>query len=268
MPTWALHVTGDLDEVNRHWAALDAAGMRAAAEVDGRAIVYFDDRCADPPIAGRWEHVADRDWHERWRAGLTPVRAGRWTVTPSWLTAGGQTSGSGSDRSHGDELVIDPGQAFGTGHHETTVACLEALDEVPLAGRTVLDVGTGTGVLAIAAARAGATATAVDVDPLATAAARDNAARNQVDISVCTGGVEHVAGRTFDVVVANLDSATLMSVASALRSALAGGGLLIASGVSNERSDEVTTALTSVGLAVTATAGTEWSLLRARRGGP
>lgn len=265
MPTWALHVNGDLDEVNRHWAALDAAGMRAAAEVDGLAIVYFDSRCDEPPIDGRWEHVADRDWHEQWRAGLTPVHAGRWTVTPSWLATGGQTSGSGSDRSHDDELVIDPGQAFGTGHHETTMACLEALDDLPLAGRTMLDVGTGTGVLAIAGARAGASVTAVDVDPLATTAARDNAACNQVDISLLTGGIDRVAGRAFDVVIANLDSATLISVADALHRALACDGLLVASGVSNARSDEVTAALTSVGLVVTVRPGVEWSLLHARR---
>ena len=56
------------------------------------------------------------------------------------------------------ELEIDPGQAFGTGHHETTAVCLEALDAIPLDGRTVLDVGTGSGVLAIATARAGITA--------------------------------------------------------------------------------------------------------------
>lgn len=253
MPAWALHVDADLDEVNLHWGALEAAGMLAAAEVDGAAIIYFAQRPDDPPLDGRLEHIADRDWHERWREGLTPVRAGRWTVTPPWLATGGT-----------DELRIAPGQAFGTGHHETTVGCLEALDALSLTGCTVLDVGAGTGVLAIAAARAGAEVTAVDIDPLATAAASDNARRNRVSVAVVTGTLDRVAGRTFDVVVANLDSGTLVAAAGGLARVVAPGGILVAGGVSNARSDEVAGTLTSAGLSVEVSTGREWSLLRAR----
>lgn len=252
--TWVLHVDDDLDEVNRHWSELTDAGMVGAAEVDGRSCVYFPERVDGLGLRGRWEQVPERDWHERWRAGLTPVRAGRWTVTPSWRATG-----------DADELVIDPGQAFGTGHHETTLSCLAALDRLELRGRTLLDVGTGTGVLAIAAARAGATATGVDTDPLAIEAATANAARNAVPVEVVAGGIDAVAGRRFDVVVANLDSDALQSVAGRLRAALADEGLLLGSGVSNERAGEVTAALRAAGLDVDATAGVEWSLLRGRR---
>lgn len=251
---WVLHLDADLDEVNRHWAALSAAGMVGAAEVDGRTAVYFTTRVEDLAVTGRWEHLADRDWHVCWRAALTPVRAGRWTVTPPWLATGAA-----------DELVIDPGQAFGTGHHETTTACLEELDAIPLAGRTLLDVGTGSGVLAIAAALSGATVTAVDIDPLAVEAATANADRNGARVSVTRGSVDLAAGRTFDVVVANLDSATLVALAAGLRDAMATGGTLIASGVGNERSAEIRTALEDVGLDVAATPGREWTLLRAVR---
>lgn len=251
--TWILHVDADLDQVNRHWLALHAAGMLGAAEVDGRATVYFPEPVDDLPLQGRWERLPDRDWNETWRRGLTPVRAGRWTVTPSWLA----TAGAG-------EIVIDPGQAFGTGHHETTRHCLVALDEVDLDGRTVLDVGTGSGVLAIAAARAGAQVTAVDTDRLATTAARANAQRNHARIDIVQAGVEVVVGRRFDVVVANLDSSTLIGLAAALRALLADHGLLIGSGVSNERAAQVTAAFAQADLAVHVTSGTEWSLLRAR----
>lgn len=250
---WVLHLDADLDEVNRHWAELTAAGILGAAEVDGRATVYFADRVDGLALPGRWEHLADRDWHERWRAGLTPVRAGRWTATPSWLATGAA-----------DELVIDPGQAFGTGHHETTTACLEALDAIPLAGRTLLDVGTGSGVLAIAAALSGATVTAVDTDPLAVEAAIANADRNGVRMTVAYGSVDLVA-RSFDVVVANLDSATLAALAVGLRDVMAPHATLIASGVVNERSDEARAALEDVELDVVATPGDEWTLLRAVR---
>ena len=247
---WVLHLDADLDEVNRHWAELTAAGILGAAEVDGRATVYFADRVDGLALPGRWEHLADRDWHERWRDGLTPVRAGRWTVTPSWLATGAP-----------DELVIDPGQAFGTGHHETTTACMEALDRIALPGRTLLDVGTGTGVLAVAAALAGATVTALDTDPLAVEAAAANAERNGAHVSVALGSIDVVAGRTFDVVAANLDSATLTTLAGPLRDVLSADGSLIASGVGNERAGEVRAALEAAGLDVVATPGNAWTLL-------
>lgn len=254
MATWVLHVDAPLDEVNRQWAALTSAGMVGAAEIDGRTAVYFRERAADPGVTGRWERLADRDWHERWRVGLTPVRAGRWTVTPSWLATGAA-----------DEIVIDPGQAFGTAHHETTAACLRALDALTLDGRAVLDVGTGTGVLAIAAASAGAHVTAVDVDPLAVAAARGNAARNHVVIDVRRGGLDTVPSAAFALLVANLDTATLVATADALHTAARPGGVLIAGGVSNARRHEAQTALVRAGFAVTATTGDEWAVLHGRR---
>lgn len=251
--TWVLHVDADLDEANRHWRALTAAGMLGAAEVDGRAQLYFPRHVADLGLPGRWERLAGHDWNERWRAGLTPVTAGRWTVTPSWLATGAA-----------GELLIDPGQAFGTGHHETTLGCLEALDRVPLNGRTLLDVGTGTGILAIAAATGGAMVTAVDVDALAVDAAHANARRNGVAIALIRGGPDATAGDTFDVVVANLDSATIRRLADRLAAALAPDGLLIAGGISNEHADEVARALRGVGLDVTSEPGREWSLLHGR----
>jgi ribosomal protein L11 methyltransferase len=254
---WVLHLDGGLDEVDRHWAVLTAAGMVGAAEVDGRAGVYFLRRADDLGVPGTWEHVPDRDWQERWRDGLTPVHAGRWTVTPSWLATGAA-----------DELVLDPGQAFGTGHHETTQACLEALAAIALDGQTVLDVGTGSGVLAMAAAHAGAAVTAVDTDPLAVAAATANAARNGADVTVAHGSLDAVHGSTFDVVVANLDTATLVALAADLARAVAAGGTLVTSGVSNERRDEVRAALTGVGMEVTVEPGVEWTLVTARRRSP
>ena len=252
--TWVLHVAADLDEVNRHWADLSAADMLGAAEVDGGTDVYFPRRVADLALTGAWEEIPDRDWHTRWREGLTPVRAGRWTVTPPWHATGAI-----------DELVIDPGQAFGTGHHETTVACLRALDETALEGRRVLDLGTGTAVLAIAAARRGARVVAVDIDPLAIDAARANAARNDVPIDARLGGIEAVDGERFDVVVANLDSATLTRLAVGLAGALSDAGELIASGVGNPRAAQVAGALRAAGLETVTTIGDEWALLRARR---
>lgn len=255
--TWVLHAAADLDEVNRHWDDLSAAGMLGTVEVDGRTDVYFPDRVADLDLTGEWEEIPDQDWNARWRASLTPVHAGRWVICPSWHATGADT-----------ELVIDPGQAFGTGHHETTAACLRALDDVPLEGRRVLDLGTGTGILAIAATRRGAHVLAVDVDPLAITAARANAEANRVSFEVRLGGIEVAAGAQFDVVTANLDSATLIDLANPLAETVAAGGTLIASGVGNERATRVAGALHHAGLRVSISSGAEWSLLRGHQATP
>jgi ribosomal protein L11 methyltransferase len=252
--TWVLRVAADLEEVNRHWADLAAAGTLGAAEVDGCTDIYFPRRVHDLALTGRWEEIPDQDWHARWREGLQPVRVGRWTVTPPWLATGND-----------DELLIDPGQAFGTGHHETTTACLRALHNMPLAGRRVLDLGTGTGILGIAAARRGAFVVAADVDPLAIAAAHANAEGNGTRLDVRQGGIDTVTGERFDVVVANLDSATLMRLAKDLAALLSAEGVLIASGTSNSRAAAVAGALRAAGLQTTTTTGAEWSLLRAWR---
>jgi ribosomal protein L11 methyltransferase len=118
--------------------------------------------------------IAD-DWRERWRSYHRPaVVSGRLTVRPPWEPVGTTPL----------DVVIDPGQAFGTGAHATTRLCLELLLEAPRPG-SLLDLGCGSGVLAIAAARLGfAPVLAVDNDPTAVAAASANAALNGVDVEV------------------------------------------------------------------------------------
>ncbi len=118
--------------------------------------------------------VAD-DWAERWREFHQPLRlGGRLEVRPPWIPAADTEI----------NLVIDPGQAFGTGAHATTALCLGILLDLPLPGgddRSVVDLGCGSGVLAVLAARLGwGPVRALDFDPLAVAATRENAAVNDV----------------------------------------------------------------------------------------
>jgi ribosomal protein L11 methyltransferase len=121
------------------------------------------------------QELAD-DWHERWRAFHQPVELGGLRVRAPWHTPGGGGV---------DDVVIDPGQAFGTGAHATTRLCLELLLGLDSAERTgpFADVGCGSGVLAIAAAKLGwSPVLGVDHDPEAVRATRENAAANDVAV--------------------------------------------------------------------------------------
>jgi len=249
---WALRTRLDLEDLSVHLPALEAAGLLGIVEEGGRATAYLPARVEVPGVDGEWEPVPDRDWHERWKASIAPVTVGAVTIVPPWLPA---PDGAGI------VLVIEPGQAFGTGHHETTTGCLAALQELDLDGRSVLDVGTGSGVLAIAAARLGASrVVGVDTDPVAVEAATVNADLNVVEVTVGLGSLDAVEG-VFDVVVANLDTSTLSALAGALAARVAHPGTLVASGVSIERRAEAEHALATAGLPVLTRPGHEWAVL-------
>ncbi len=249
--TWALRTELDLEQANVHLERLEDAGLLGLVEEDGRVTAYFPDRVDGLPLEGRWESIEERDWNSAWKAGIAPVTVGRITITPSWIEVPGA-------------LVIEPAQAFGTGHHETTTGCLAALQSIDLTAAHVVDVGTGTGILALAARRLGAPyVLGVDVDELAVMTARANALANGLEIDVRTGSADAVHG-LFDVVVANLDTPTVTVLAPDLARLLAPEGDLIVSGVSIERADEAAHALGSSGLEVTVTPGREWAVLLGR----
>lgn len=216
--------TGAGVEYELRLAALWAAGALGVWEREDLLVAWFPERTLNAPPGGRWEPEPERDWLAAWKAGLEPVRIGRLTLTPSWHPA----AHSGTHT-----VVLDPGMAFGTGHHATTRLCLTALERADLTGRRVLDVGTGSGVLAIAAARLGADeVVAVDVDSAAVAVAGANAVRNAVTVDLRVGSLDAVAeDRPFDAVVANLSTDLVLSLAPALLAVTAPGGLLILGGI-------------------------------------
>lgn len=238
-------------------AMLWAAGSRGVWDRDGQLVAWFDRVVDAVPPGGTWSPEPDVDWQQRWRDSIQPVTAGRVTVVPSWLDVDADARpGDGGIR-----IVLDPGRAFGTGHHATTALCLERLQALQVRGRSVLDVGTGSGILAIAAARLGARpVTAVDVDVDAVAVARANVARSGVAVDVRAGTVD---GRDrADVVVANLLTGTLVDLAAALVAAVEPGGHLVVSGVASDRIERVAGALGSAGLTVTGDATRDgWAAL-------
>jgi ribosomal protein L11 methyltransferase len=134
---------------------------------------------------------------------------------------------------------------FGTGHHATTRLCLEALQELDLGSKTVLDVGTGSGILAITAARLGAaSAFGIDIDPDAVQSARENLACNSAARGVCfeVADVGSLPLQERDVVTANLTGALLVRSAPLLLAATKGGGSLVLSGLLAHERDEVVAA--------------------------
>lgn len=179
-------------------------------------------------------HVAD-DWSERWKDFHKPIEVGgRLLVRAPWHPA------PAADRGLLD-LVIDPGQAFGTGAHHTTRLCLELLLWVdPVPARAVMDVGCGSGVLAIAAAALGFGPVAgVDHEAVSVAATADNAAVNGMFVTASRHDLVHdgpVAGAP--VVLANLLRPLLLRVAA---DGFAGDqpDVLIASGLLAHEADEV-----------------------------
>jgi ribosomal protein L11 methyltransferase len=149
---------------------------------------------------------------------------------------------TGSQVDDADAVVVhlDPGLAFGTGTHPTTALCLEWLDGIDLAGRTLLDYGCGSGVLAIAGLKLGCrSATGMDIDPQAVTATLQNAADNDIAEKLRVAGSPDAIEGEFDVVVANILAGPLVQFADSITSTLASRGMLALSGVLCEQADEV-----------------------------
>ena len=187
-------------------------------------VAYFPDEL-ELPFEGQWRRLPEVDYLESYRRDLKPVRLERLVIAPSHrrvLVRAGQRP-----------LWLDPGQAFGTGHHETTRLALRALEALDLRGRRVLDVGSGSGILAIAADLLGAAvAFGVDTDPVAVEVARDNAAANLSRASFAVGTLPLDPPRApFDVIVANLYAELHTELVAAYAQQLAAGGSLLLTGI-------------------------------------
>jgi ribosomal protein L11 methyltransferase len=180
------------------------------------------------------------DWTERWREFHRPLVLGdRLTVRPPWEPPS----------TNSIDLVIDPGQAFGTGAHATTRLCLELMLAMP-AGGSFLDLGCGSGVLAIAAARLGyRPVLAVDNDPASVAAARANAEVNAVAVEVRPFDLRRGDPPRAGTMAANLLGPLLLALAGRLeRSPEARPERLIASGLLVGEADAVADAFARAAL--------------------
>jgi ribosomal protein L11 methyltransferase len=195
------------------------------------------------------------DWADTWRDFHEPavIADGRIVVRPSWRPAHADPVASGrqAEEATGIDVVIEPGQAFGTGAHATTRMCLELLLERADAGEahgSLADLGTGSGVLAIAAAKLGwSPVIACDSEVAALEAASGNACANSVQLDVARVNLREQPPPEADTLVANLTAPLLMDAAGRIA---ANPRSLICSGLLATERDGVSSAFSDRGLAV------------------
>ena len=157
------------------------------------------------------QFVEYQDWNAQWAVSVKPIRIGhRIGIRPSWTSMDMPLDGI--------EIVLDPKQAFGTGHNATTHLLLEWLEETSeLKDSRLLDVGTGSGILSMVALRLGAlSALAIDLDSVAIDCAKEYASLNgfSEELDLRCGQIEELAPQTFEIIVANIDRKTILEISS------------------------------------------------------
>jgi ribosomal protein L11 methyltransferase len=217
------------------------------AELQARVAAYVADLVARGfPAAGAPEvtPVEDEHWATAWQEYFQPVLVGRrLVIVPPWniVAPDGRLP-----------IVIDPGRAFGTGHHGSTAGCLVALETL-VDGHALpraVDLGTGSGILAIAAVRLGiAHVLAIDEDPDAITSAVDNAERNGVAerVRCVLGNADAQNGAPVPLVLANLLSAAHHRLAPHYAGLVGAGGALVLGGILDAEADGVAHAVARAG---------------------
>lgn len=245
-------------------AFLAEAGTAGCHELEDKVVAYFEGRAPRQvatdlrrmlanlgqtvPRGGvRIHKVMTRDWVEKWKASLGPVQVSpRIVICPTWAQI--------SSPAHTAVIHLDPGMAFGSGHHATTRGVLLLLEESIAPGQRVLDVGTGSGILAIAACKLGAGSVfACDTDPDVVPIARDNARRNHLEsrIHLWVGSADACRGPDFDLITANITTQALSPLLPHCRRLLRRQGQLLLSGILDREEESFTQTLAAEGFRVT-----------------
>jgi len=232
-----------------------------SVEVIRDAVNLVFDRAEEVPPEFVCTPVADRDWAEAWKKSWGSFAlARRFFVIPSW-----------SDVEPPDDRLpirIDPGQAFGTGTHETTQLTLQAMEVWIEPRHTVLDVGTGSGILAIAATLLSARAVyACDTDPVAVEVARENIERNETQsIALMCGSIDAIAAGSVSFVACNLTAEVIAEIFPEIHRAMRPHGLAVLSGILTVQSAAIRLRAATLGLAVLEeTTRGEWCALVLRK---
>lgn len=214
--------------------------------------------------------LAQVNWEESWKENYPPQPVGeKLVVLPCWLEEA-QAEGR-------LPVILDPGLTFGTGAHPSTQMVMEFMENMELAGKSCLDLGSGSGILSITALRLGAkTAIGVDIDPKAEDIARENAGYNGFDspeFTALTGNVtadkklmQRLCREHWDLVLVNIVADVIISLASVLPAFLQSDSILLLSGILDTRLNDVIAALEKEGLTVVEQKEKEdWRSLKVRK---
>lgn len=207
--------------------------------------------------------VNEEEWATAWKKYYHPVKISeRFTIVPTWEEYTPVSS---------DELIIelDPGMAFGTGTHPTTVMCIQALERTVRKGDHVVDVGTGTGVLSIATAMLGASSVlALDLDEVAVKSAKINSKLNKTNevVTVTQNNLLDGVNQEADVVVANILAEVIIRFTDDVARVVKKDGYFISSGIILQKKDEVRSAIERSGFEIIETIQMEdWIAMIAKR---
>jgi ribosomal protein L11 methyltransferase len=226
---------------------LGSTGIVETDLPEGRCLLraFFEDEAGADALLRRFparlERHAPRDWVAFSRAGWEPLCAGdRFYLVPEWRD---DPAPPGRMR-----IAINPGLACGTGFHEASQLCLEAIEQYQLPHMTVLDVGAGSGILSIGSALLGVRRViACDVDPVAVDIAGAAFRRADVGALLFTGSVGAIRGNSVDLIVANISAAASIELTPEFLRCLAPGGRCIVSGFETWESAAVEAALEQAG---------------------
>ncbi|RBQ32384.1 50S ribosomal protein L11 methyltransferase [Arcobacter sp. FW59] len=169
------------------------------------------------------------DWIKKYQDSIKSVEVGSFYIRPSWE----------EKKDNKIDIIIDPALAFGSGHHETTSSCIEAIDEFVQKNDTLLDVGTGSGILAIASAKKGAIVDICDTDEICIDSTKSNFELNKEKFNQFWIGSASKSTKKYDVVVANIIADVLVMIAGDLKKCLNDDGVLILSGILDKHEKRV-----------------------------
>lgn len=219
-------------------------------------IAFVSDRFSSENITYEVEikHVDEEDYANSWKQYYKPIKIGnRVVVVPEWEPY---------EKADGEITVtLNPGMAFGTGTHETTSMCIEALQDIVFEGDEVLDIGCGSGILSVTALLCGANrADATDIDRNAVNVAYENAELNGVkdrlhateDNILSAESPIRTAGKKYNVVIANIVADVIIEICGFVKTLIKPYGCFVASGIISERLDDVVKAMNDNGLCVAA----------------
>ncbi|MEA3353516.1 MAG: 50S ribosomal protein L11 methyltransferase [Campylobacterota bacterium] len=175
------------------------------------------------------EKKQNQDWIKIYQESVQPIEIGNFYIHPSW----------NEPKESKMNIVIDPTLAFGSGHHETTNTCIQAIEKYVKENDKVCDVGCGSGILAIAAAKTGAVVDICDTDPVSVEDSLKNFKSNNVSPNKYWEGSANNSEETYDIVIANIVADVLTMIARDIKKISKENGIMILSGIMQQHKNKV-----------------------------